>query len=67
MPTNQSHVSAGTTAVQIAQFGQGTGPIFLDGIQCTGIEDRLVDCNHNGIGVHNCTQSQHAGVVCQSK
>jgi len=59
--------SAGTTAVEIAQFGQGTGPIFLDGIRCTGIEDRLVGCDHNEIGVHNCTQSQHAGVVCPSK
>jgi len=59
--------STGATAVQIAQFGQGTGPIFLDGIRCTGIEDRLVDCNHNGFGVHNCTSTHRAGVVCPSK
>ena len=58
---------AGATAVQIAQFGQGTGPIFLDGIRCTGNEDRLVDCDHNGIGVHSCNHTQDAGVVCQGK
>ena len=42
----------------------GTGQIFLDDLQCTGSESRLVDCPHNGLGSHNCDHSQDAGVRC---
>ena len=47
-----------------AAFGQGTGPIFLDNLGCTGNEARLFDCPNNGIGMHNCAHSEDAGVVC---
>ena len=47
-----------------AAFGQGTGPILLDNLACTGNEARLFDCPNNGIGIHNCAHSEDAGVVC---
>ena len=50
----------------LAFFGQGSGDILLDNVGCTGTEDRLIDCSNNGIGVHNCTHSEDAGVTCQS-
>ena len=50
-----------------SQFGQGAGPILLDEVQCTGNETRLVDCGHNGISTHDCSNTQDAGVICQSK
>ncbi|XP_072023149.1 protein bark beetle-like [Amphiura filiformis] len=31
-----------------------TGPIWLDDVGCSGDELVLWNCNHNGIGVHNC-------------
>ena len=48
-----------------ASFGQGTGPILLDYVGCSGTESTLSDCSHAGIGnVYSCRHSQDAGVVC---
>ena len=57
----------GATAVLSAQFGQGTGPILLDNVNCGGRETRLVDCPSNPLGVHNCAHFEDAGVRCRSK
>ena len=51
-------------ARSFAAFGQGTGPILLDNVACTGNEARLFDCPNNGIGIHNCLHSEDAGAVC---
>ena len=42
----------------------GTGLIVLDDLNCTGSEPRLIDCPHRGLGSHNCSHSDDAGVRC---
>ena len=53
-----------TGAIAVHTFSGGTGSILLD-VSCTGYEARLIDCDHKGIGVHNCRHFRDAGVRCQ--
>ena len=50
----------------IQQFGRGTGPIVLDEVQCVGVENTLSQCPHDGIGNHDCSHIEDAGVKCPS-
>ncbi|XP_071485070.1 uncharacterized protein [Diadema antillarum] len=47
-----------------AHFGTGPGPIMLDNLDCTGFELNILNCSHSGIGVHDCTHFEDAGVAC---
>ena len=46
------------------RYGGGTGPILLDNVLCTGNESSLLECDHNGVEVHNCDHFEDAGVSC---
>ncbi|EDO35227.1 predicted protein, partial [Nematostella vectensis] len=48
-----------------AKFGLGYGPIWLSGMQCTGKENSLLECKHDGWGqASGCTHKDDAGVKC---
>jgi len=50
-----------------AHFGPGTGPIWIDDVECVGTELNILMCPHNGIGIHNCLHSKDASAECLGK
>ncbi len=51
-------------------FGHGRGPIWMDNVQCTGDEERLVDCefpeeDRQDFGVHNCNHNEDVAIFCE--
>ena len=58
-----------STAIQRHPVNSSTILLFyyLDNVDCSGDEDRLSECEHDGIGVHNCgVRYEEAGVECNS-
>nr|XP_034992637.1 deleted in malignant brain tumors 1 protein-like [Zootoca vivipara] len=53
-------------ALSGAWFGQGSGPIWLEGVNCTGEEASLNDCPQILWGEHSCNHSQDASVECSA-
>ena len=53
-------------ATRGAQFGSGTGPVWLRRVNCLGSESKLSHCAHTGAGnIGNCSHAQGAsGVIC---
>lgn len=47
-----------------AIYGQGMGQIVMDDVSCTGMERRLIDCQHTTN--HNCAHHEDASVRCNT-
>ncbi|NXF72578.1 DMBT1 protein, partial [Sclerurus mexicanus] len=50
-----------------AHFGEGTGPIWLDGLRCVGNESHLARCATKPWGQHTCNHVEDAGAVCSGE
>ena len=55
---------SGGTAFDNAHFGEGSGKTWMNGVGCSGSENRLKDCSFGGWGIENCRPSEDAGVSC---
>ena len=52
------------SAPGLSGFGQGSGPIWLDGVRCRGTEATLAECVVKPWGHHACNHVEDASVVC---
>ena len=47
-----------------AYFGQGSGLILLDDVNCNGRESTIFTCSHRNFGEHDCRHYEDVGVMC---
>ena len=51
-------------AVLNAAYMEGSGPIWLSDVRCSGDEESLGLCDHGGWGSNNCGHDEDASVEC---
>ena len=56
-----------TEAPRGAFYGEGSGPVWLDEVGCSGSETSLEECAHTGLESIDCAQFQDASVVCSTQ
>jgi len=59
------HSLVDAVAYSNARYGQGTGPIWLDNLSCTGAEYNLINCTYDP-DTTDCQHFEDAGVLCNT-
>ena len=59
-----THTHTGAVSLSNAHFGQGSGQIWLDDVNCYGYESRLDYCTASSYGNNNCHHYEDASVQC---
>lgn len=54
----------GKTVFGWSYFGNGSGDIALDQVNCTGSEDYLWDCSHAEWYVNDCGHNEDVSILC---
>ena len=59
------NVTLASTAIPGAEFGEGSGLVYLEGLKCDGDEDSLLDCPMEvELGHSVCDHSRDVGIRC---
>ncbi|XP_029015112.2 lysyl oxidase homolog 4-like [Betta splendens] len=53
-------------ALTKAQLGQGTGPIHMNTVQCTGRERSITECHYRPVPLYSCKHTQDVAVRCNT-
>ena len=61
---NELGLGKAVAARHNAFYGHGSGQIWLDDVNCIGIEFTFANCSHRGWGSHNCGHGDDASVNC---
>jgi len=61
---NELNLGKAIAARHRAFYGQGSGQIWLDDLNCTGNDWTIGKCSHGGWGSHNCGHHEDASVNC---
>ena len=51
--------------LEASMFGDPSGPIFIDEVQCSGFESNIFGCDFSK--THMCTHSQDVGIICHGR
>ena len=57
-------LSAATAAPHNAFYGQGSGQIWLNNINCIGTEESIQNCSHSRWESHSCSHEEDASSKC---
>ena len=60
-------ITGSVTYRTATQFGQGTGPILMSAVRCSGQESNLLDCPYQPFPYSTCSHSYDVGVKCEGK
>ena len=55
------------TYINASQFGQGTSPILMSGVDCSGQESNLLECLYQPFSNSLCTHYHDVGIKCEGK
>ena len=59
------YFTSGSRAFPRAEFGEGSGAVYLEGVACEGDEGLLLDCGSSeDLGLSECGHNEDVGVRC---
>ena len=63
------HCYQGAISYSNSFYGNTSGPMWIDNGRCTGSENSILNCTHNGIGVlaSSCDHMDESGVECPGR